>query len=633
MPKRNCQYSESMAAEFSFIKKGRNEHEVECRICKCFISIGHGGRSDIKDHSETTKHKSNCLSAESSSKLTNYFVRKHSPDEFKIAAVECTLAFHTVKHKQSFTSMDCSTPLYKSLFDDSSICKKISCARTKTEAIITDVLTPHAWEVLQNALNKANFIGISFDTSNHGNEKLLPILVYYYSIDEGGLQTKLLDFHSIPNETSDTLVKCIYTTLDRKHLIQKCGSIGADNTNTNFGGVSRKGTNNVFTKLKEKLSGANTNILGIGCPAHIVHNTVQTGADTFSVDVEIIILKLFTHFSIYTVRVSKLVEFCDFVNVENNKILSYSKTRWLSLFRALERILKLYEPLRLYFSGEINVPRLIKDFFENPSNEIYMWFLHSQMGLFQNAILKIEQEHNSIIEVSKILLDLLESIKERKECCFASLKVQSMLRNSNEEFVIKFRTDIKSFYSVCYDYLLKWCEQFSPLSIFFWILLDKKDHPSWIEDKLSDTVEFLISKNCFLDESVFFDQITRLRKFVSYQFTEHSEEWNSLLAHQKWTKFFKAQDYLEQYSELLKVVEYIFSIPGHNANIERLFSMMKGQWTDQRNRLLADTMKSILVIYFNFKGMSCLDFYNYISNKHGVLTATASSEKYKWYRN
>jgi hypothetical protein len=43
----------------------------------------------------------------------------------------------------------------------------------------------------------------------------------------------------------------------------------ADNTNSNFGGVKRKGEENVFRKFQSDLD---RHILGIGCSAHIVHN-------------------------------------------------------------------------------------------------------------------------------------------------------------------------------------------------------------------------------------------------------------------------------------------------------------------------------------------------------------------------
>jgi hypothetical protein len=49
----------------------------------------------------------------------------------------------------------------------------------------------------------------------------------------------------------------------------------------NFGGKKRKGKNNLYYKLQEKTS---NNLIGIDCPAHVVHSAVQTAADSLPVD-------------------------------------------------------------------------------------------------------------------------------------------------------------------------------------------------------------------------------------------------------------------------------------------------------------------------------------------------------------
>lgn len=42
-----------------------------------------------------------------------------------------------------------------------------------------------------------------------------------------------------------------------------------DNTNTNFGGVLRRGKENIHCKLKKEFG---RGIIGVGCGAHITHN-------------------------------------------------------------------------------------------------------------------------------------------------------------------------------------------------------------------------------------------------------------------------------------------------------------------------------------------------------------------------
>lgn len=92
-------------------------------------------------------------------------------------------------------------------------------------------------------------------------------------------------------------------------------------------------------------------------------------------------------------------------------------------------------------------------------------------------------------------------------------------------------------------------------------------------------------------------------------------------------EFFKDCDHPEQYSEMVKISKYLFAIPAHNANTERIFSFMIIQWTDERNRIEVDTLEAILQILYNYK-MDCVEFYNYVfKNKHMIKKA-GSSEKY-----
>ena len=51
--------------------------------------------------------------------------------------------------------------------------------------------------------------------------------------------------------------------------------------------------------------------MGVGSIAHTAHNTLQTAADFLSIDVEVIVNKIYCCFHIYTVREERLEEFCE----------------------------------------------------------------------------------------------------------------------------------------------------------------------------------------------------------------------------------------------------------------------------------------------------------------------------------
>jgi hypothetical protein len=284
-----------------------------------------------------------------------------APEDLERAVTEGLFAYHTLLHNHSFRSMDCTSKIIKHIYD-----KKFCAARTKTEAIVTDCIAPFALEIIETDLQSTPYVSISTDASNHQATKLLPVMIQYFHPAKG-IQVKLLDLHKLSGETSQIVTDAIMKTLDLVSVSQKVVAFPADNTNSNFGGAERRGTNNIHTKLKAELK--RDALLGLGCSAHILHNAMQTGADCLPFDVEQIVCKMYQHFSIYTVRVEKLKEFCEFADVEYKKLLGYSKTKWLALMPAVERILLIFEGLKSYFLSLPQCPVVIKTFLDNPLSE------------------------------------------------------------------------------------------------------------------------------------------------------------------------------------------------------------------------------------------------------------------------
>ncbi|CAH1109749.1 unnamed protein product [Psylliodes chrysocephalus] len=75
-----------------------------------------------------------------------------------------------------------------------------------------------------------------------------------------------------------------------------------------------------------------------------------------------------------------------------------------------------------------------------------------------------------------------------------------------------------------------------------------------------------------------------------------------------WCTFFRN----EAAANLLKIVQYVCSIPIPNAFVEWIFSVVGSNWTDERNRLSLESVKSELCVFFNINS-SCTEFKDYIS--------------------
>ncbi|CAH0406173.1 unnamed protein product [Chilo suppressalis] len=628
MSKRKCKFTEVLRAKYPCFTKGRDDFDAKCSICDCHVDVSNKGTIALERHVTTEKHKKMIRAASSSSKVTNYFQSPYSMTHRNIHAAEGVLAFHTVKHHQSYNSMTCTASLTRKMFTDSETAKNLKCGKTKTEAIINQVVAPHAITTIIETLKNISCLSVATDASNHGAEKLFPIMIQYFNWTGNGIETKLLDLQSLPNETSLSIAHLVYETLNTHQLTPKCVAFIGDNANVNFGGINRNPGQNVFTRLKESLK--KENLIGIGCPAHIMHNSLRHGVDLMKLDVESIILKIFNYFSVYTVRTEALKEFCDYVELNYQPLLRHSKTRWLSLFPCIERILKLYPALKEYFLSQRISPYIIKTFFESSTSEAYLWFTHSLMSIYQANLAKVEEEHNSLLEISKILQSVLRMLQNRRNDKFLPLRVRQLLRDNcgeNEE-AESISNEFFSVYEACENYLKEWIKPFDDFKCFEWMTV-LKENENLKYEALVPCIEFLSIRGVEIDDAKLHDQFCSFISFLkSKSDGDSADKYYDLKLYEQWTMYFKSAKNIEYFSELLKICEFYFSISAHNANVERVFSLINTQWTKERNRLSVESVKALILTQYNFKNMSCEDFYNYLLKNQELLTKIGSSAKY-----
>jgi hypothetical protein len=82
-----------------------------------------------------------------------------------------------------------------------------------------------------------------------------------------------------------------------------------------------------------------------------------------------------------------------------------------------------------------------------------------------------------------------------------------------------------------------------------------------------------------VDDVRCFDHLCNPKTFL--QSVENSGDFKSVSVSDKWVKYFPKSCNTDCLSELLKIAEFFFYIPSHNATIERIFSLMSAQWTDE----------------------------------------------------
>jgi hypothetical protein len=90
------------------------------------------------------------------------------------------LSHRLVRHELSFKTSGCTSKLIKKLYDP-----KFSSAGTETEAIIVNVISPFIFDNVLRSLENINYVTVTMDSSNRSEVKLVPIVVRYFSLEEG----------------------------------------------------------------------------------------------------------------------------------------------------------------------------------------------------------------------------------------------------------------------------------------------------------------------------------------------------------------------------------------------------------------------------------------------------------------
>lgn len=180
--------------------------EAFCSVCGLYFSLGHGGKSAVKDHIRTGAHATKLTVASTSKGISTFMIKQDTPEDILIRSAELTTAYRVVKHHESFNSLDCTTKLNSVIYPDSNIASKQSTARTKATAIIKNVLAPHPIEQVKAEIENVAFYGVSTDSSNHKDDKMFPLLIQYFTEKEG-LQIKLLKLDILPNDHNVILPK------------------------------------------------------------------------------------------------------------------------------------------------------------------------------------------------------------------------------------------------------------------------------------------------------------------------------------------------------------------------------------------------------------------------------------------
>lgn len=147
--------------------------------------------------------------------------------------------------------------------------------------------------MLLDEIRDVNFLTFCCDTSNKGNAKVLPVMVCFFP-HKTGSQTKLIELYQLDDETGETLFTKLKSVWEKFDIRPKVKGFSGDNAKENFGGVTRGGDKNLFSRLQKEF---NNELIGIGCTAHLTHKSIEKACDQFQpfFDIEAIVVNIYNY--------------------------------------------------------------------------------------------------------------------------------------------------------------------------------------------------------------------------------------------------------------------------------------------------------------------------------------------------
>lgn len=596
-------------------------YTAKCTLCSTKFTVKYDGEKAVRKHCTSKEHGKANSQILTNQILTNIFpsTSNFKNENLKIAAAVVAQIYHGLSHHHSYLSIECGIKLNNEIFKDSAICSKISCGRTKVQSIVENVICPKSIEMVLEEMRNLPFSN-SIDASNKGNKKFFPLAVRYFH-KEKGLQHKIIDFYEDADETSEAITK-IKLSIEKNDLdIKNVVAYGADNASVNYGK-----NNSVYQNLK---SSVNNNLIKGNCHCHILHNAGRHAIKALSYDVENLVAKVYAEFSNSAKKVEELKLCFDFVEMEYEKV-RYSQIRWLSLFQAVERLLSSWPAIKVYFKelGKEHCHKVVWDFVNEDEHEIeynlkyvsypelYLYFVHHYMNLMTKSLLLTEKNNLTCIELDEIMRSLKEKLETRIKDKFFGSTVHSALK-----YIIKkdeFINEAIEVYKRTLNYLEKWYDYdkciYKKMEIF-----NLKSNNFNYENILDVATSF----NIIINEDKLYDEI-HVKNLLS------SINNNIDTLNEKWKKIF-VSDEDDNLSKLLKIVRCILSIPVNNSYVEGIFSIMNNVWSDERNRLKVESVKTEICTKLNYK-INCGEFYKYITKPEQVelLKCAISNKKYNF---
>lgn len=539
---------------------------------------------------------------------------------------EIRLCAFLAEHHLPFAVMDHLVKTVANVCTDSEIAKRLACGRTKSSAIIKNILGPHSLQSLIADLRTNKFSLIVDESTDIGTMKHLCLVVR--RVVKYNVTDDFLTLLKLSAADATTMYNHIINFFETNKIPYRQNLIGfaSDGANVMVGEH-----HSLAALLKKDIP----NLYTIKCICHSFHLCASYACQKIPRFVEDLTRDIYNYFASSPKRVTELEKFQIFCNAKVHKILHPSQTRWLSVHSAVARILEQYGPLQLYFTDAVSNNDLlaaenILTKLNDPTTKLFLLFLDFALPFFNDLNREMQSEkpklhllYKNICNILRTIFDCfikrnyllstpLENIDFKNPANYLAIedvyfganaiKYISENRLSNQQLHF-FRLRALDFYiEACAQIVQRFPLKNNPLSKF--LFLDPTVVKSGTIQSISDVA--ILFPNILSGDNNLQLLDTQWRLLRNTKEIESLPEETVLF----WKKINDIQsgDGTQMFNILSDFVFTILCLPHSSANVERIFSDYNLTKTKLRANLNTDTTSGLLHTRQYLQGKNCYEF-------------------------
>lgn len=179
--KYNQQYKKEWEAEFkNWLAAGNSKTEAYCKVCNKIINIS-SGKLQLVRHQDSEAHRKKSRSINKQQTLTSFVHTKGTTSlETSLKKADCYISAFIAEHNLPFRVAEHIPVLISKICTDSDIAKNIKCSRTKTTAIVKNVIGQSSSNNICAILRSTKFSLIIDESTDLSTRKHLVMVARYF---------------------------------------------------------------------------------------------------------------------------------------------------------------------------------------------------------------------------------------------------------------------------------------------------------------------------------------------------------------------------------------------------------------------------------------------------------------------